>query len=193
MSNAYLLTWNPGKWDFEGGYYTFYQSVVNGENPIIEWRAANSSIKQGDTLFLMRLGEAPRGIILKGIAMGSGHPSKHYEVERAKAGEMINRVDVMFVSAGDYSKGEYIDWHVLQKRFPNQNWTPQASGIKIQDAYCEALCNLWDQTIMNINIPMAPKDIVKMTDGSVRYICGRCETAFIINTRCPECGQLVKA
>ena len=192
MSNTYLLTWNPSKWDFEGGYYTFYQRVVNGENPIIEWRAANSSIKQGDTLFLMRLGEAPRGIIFKGVAMGSGHPSRHYEIERAKTGEMINRVDVQFVSAGDYSKGEYIDWSVLKERFPNQNWTPQASGIEIRDEYCDALDELWNQTVKNINVPINPKDIVKMSDGSIRYICGRCEFAFIKNARCPECGQSVK-
>lgn len=192
MGNTYLLTWNPGKWDFEGGYYTFLQRVKNGENPIIEWRAANTSIRKGDTLFLMRLGEAPRGILLKGIAMGSGHPSKHYEADRAKAGELINRVDVQFVSAGDYSKGEYIDWRILQERFPNQNWTPQASGIAIRDEYCAALNDLWNQKIMNINVPMIPKDIVKVTDGSVKYICGRCESTFVKNARCPECGQLVK-
>ncbi len=192
MSNTYLLTWNPSKWDFEGGYNTFLQSVNNGENPTIEWRAANSSIKKGDTLFLMKLGEPPRGIILKGIAMSSGHPSKHYEAERAQAGEMINRVDVQFVFAGDYSKGEYIDWSVLKARFPNQNWTPQASGIAIRDEYCDALNELWDQTIININVPIYPKEKIEMPGGSIRYICGRCEFAFIKNARCPECGQAVK-
>lgn len=149
MSHTYLLTWNPSKWDFEGGYKTFLQSVKNGENPIIEWRAANSSIVKGDILYLMRLGEEPRGIILKGIAMGSGHPSKHYEAERAATGEMINRVDVQFVSAGDYFHGEYIDWKVLKERFPEQNWTPQASGIKIRDEYSNELNELWDQIAKN--------------------------------------------
>ena len=191
MNNTYLLTWNPSKWDFEGGYNVFLQSVNNGENPIIEWRAANFSIKKGDTLFLMRLGVQPRGIILKGIAMGNGHPSKHYEEGRAKAGEMINRVDVKFVSAGDFAKGEYIDWRVLQTRFPNQNWTPQASGIAIRDEYCDALNELWEQTIMSINVPILPKNIIKAPDGSIKYICGRCEFIFIKNARCPSCGQLI--
>lgn len=145
MSNTYLLTWNPSKWDFEGGYNTFLQSVENGEKPIIEWRAANTSIQKGDVLYLMRLGESPRGIILKGFAMGSGHPSKHYEIERAEAGELVNRVDVQFISACDFSKGEYIDWKVLKEQFPEQNWTPQASGIKIKDEYCADLDVLWDQ------------------------------------------------
>ena len=327
MSNTYLLTWNPSKWDFEGGYNTFLQSVKSGISPIIEWRASNSSIQKGDVLYLMRLGEEPRGIILKGIAMGSGHPSKHYEAERAEAGEMINRVDVQFVSAGDYSKGEYIDWKVLKNRFPNQNWTPQASGIRVKDEYCKELDDLWNQihkeklriedikhniviikisktyhegmtprelyeftrgywknrieyvesakyalsvvdgkvievykifrwvhasqadnilrtydpakhikkiafdgevapddirnyyigrNVKNlfefgnahavtyipayenaantddINTPMNLKNRILMEDGSYRYICGRCETAFNQALRCPECGQLVK-
>ena len=328
MSNTYLLTWNPSKWDFEGGYRTFLQSVKNGDNPIIEWRAANSSIVKGDILYLMRLGEEPRGIILKGIAMGSGHPSKHYEVDRAAAGEMINRVDVQFVSAGDFYHGEYIDWKVLKDRFPDQNWTSQASGIKIKEEYCDEINELWNQITKNdlteedvkhnlviikinqsyhkgmserelyeytrgfwknkisyvepasyalavvdeivvevykvfrwvhasqadniirkydpekhsnkiafygevapenirnyyisrsvkplfkwgnahsvtfipaydsgendsddINTPMRLKKKEQRTDGSVRYVCGRCSAAFNKASRCPECGQLVK-
>ncbi len=327
-NHTYLLTWNPNKWDFEGGYKTFLKSVNSGENPIIEWRATNESIEKGDALFLMRLGEEPRGIILKGIAMSSGHPSKHYEAERAEAGEMINCVDVKFISAGDYSKGEYIDWKVLKERFPEQNWIPQASGIKIKNEYCDELNELWNQIAKNnltekdikhnlviikinktyhkgmsarelyeytrgfwkrriesvssaryalavvdgvvievykidkwvhasqadnitreyvperhsnriafygevatddirnyyigrnvnslykwgeadpvklmmayygadsdsdsINVPMRPKNKIIKVDGSVRYVCGRCSTAFSQSLRCPECGQLVK-
>ena len=106
MSNTYLLTWNPDKWDFEGGYHSFLKQVNAGEKPVLEWRAANSSIQKGDVMYLMRLGAKPRGIILKGIALGSGHPSKHYDAERAAAGEVVNRVDVQFISAGDYTKGD---------------------------------------------------------------------------------------
>ncbi len=28
--------------------------------------------------------------------------------------------------------------------------------------------------------------------GSVRYVCGKCETIFAKSPRCPECGQLIK-
>lgn len=328
MPNTYLLTWNPSKWDFDGGYHTFLKRINAGEKPVLKWRAANSSIQKGDVLYVMRLGEEPRGIILKGIALGSGHPSEHYDKERAKAGEIVNRVDVQFVSAGDYSKGDYIDWKVLKDRFPDQNWTPQASGIKIKDEYCEKLDELWSQkrtrelkrndikhdlviikigrsyhrgmtarelyeftrgfwkkkisyvepakyalavvdgTVIevykidkwvhasqadniireyipeshseriaflgevasddirdyyiqrnvkslflwgnahavtffsayaesdektdNINVPMQPKNRVKKSDGSIQYVCGRCETVFNKAVRCPECGQLVK-
>lgn len=193
MSNTYLLTWNPDKWDFDGGYNTFLQSINVGQRPIEEWRAVNKSIQKGDVLYVMKLGKEPRGIILKGIALSGGHPSEHYDPEKAKAGETVNRVDVQFISAGDYTKGEFIDWKVLKERFPNQNWTPQASGIRIQDEYCDELSELWNHITNGVNVPMRPKNIIKAADGSMRYVCGCCETSFVENARCPECGQLVKA
>jgi len=42
-----------------------------------------------------------------------------------------------------------------------------------------------------INTPMKPKKTIKDKGDSVRYICGRCGTAFYESPRCPECGQLM--
>ena len=47
-------------------------------------------------------------------------------------------------------------------------------------------------TIDDINTPKKPKNTIRKIDGSIQYICGRCETIFNIASRCPECGQLVK-
>ena len=44
----------------------------------------------------------------------------------------------------------------------------------------------------NINIPMRPKNRIRKADGSIRYVCGRCQAIFNKSPRCPECGQLVK-
>lgn len=44
----------------------------------------------------------------------------------------------------------------------------------------------------DINTPLRPKTIIRKADGSVRYVCGRCEESFLKSQRCPECGQLVK-
>ncbi len=40
--------------------------------------------------------------------------------------------------------------------------------------------------------PMMPKKRMRKADGTLRYICGRCEASFSKSDRCPECGQLVK-
>lgn len=44
----------------------------------------------------------------------------------------------------------------------------------------------------DINIPLRPQDTIRNKDGSIRLVCGRCETIFAKSRRCPECGQLVK-
>ena len=42
-----------------------------------------------------------------------------------------------------------------------------------------------------INTPLSPKRIIEKPDGSIRYICSRCNIDFARAPRCPECGQLV--
>ncbi len=44
----------------------------------------------------------------------------------------------------------------------------------------------------DINSHIRPKKILRNEDGSLRFVCGRCETTFSKAPRCPECGQLVK-
>lgn len=44
----------------------------------------------------------------------------------------------------------------------------------------------------DINSRIRPKKILRNEDGSLRFVCGRCETTFSKAPRCPECGQLVK-
>lgn len=43
----------------------------------------------------------------------------------------------------------------------------------------------------DINVPMKPKNRIRKPDGTIRYICGRCDASFSKSPRCPECGQLV--
>jgi uncharacterized C2H2 Zn-finger protein len=43
-----------------------------------------------------------------------------------------------------------------------------------------------------INKPMKPKNRIRKNDGTIIYLCGRCNNMFIKAPRCPECGQLVK-
>lgn len=43
-----------------------------------------------------------------------------------------------------------------------------------------------------INVPLAPKKVITLADGSIHYVCGNCELEFKEAPRCPDCGQLVK-
>ena len=147
MNKSFLITWNPKKWNFDGGYESFLQSVKAGSRPEIEWAVNNSSIHKGDTLYLMRLGEEPRGIIAKGVSLNDVHYARHYDAERAMNGEKTKFVTVQFLSAQDYMNDNYLEWKVLKQRFPNQMWTPQSSGIEIRDEYHKSLDDAWDNCL----------------------------------------------
>jgi hypothetical protein len=144
MRNTYLLTWNPSKWNFEGGYFSFLQQVKNGKKPVIEWTVNSSSIQKGDELYLMRLGEEPRGIIAKGVSLSEVHLALHYDPDRAKTGEKTKHITVQFVSAVDYSTDRFLSWEFLNIHFPAQMWTPQGSGIEIKSEYVSALYDAWE-------------------------------------------------
>lgn len=45
---------------------------------------------------------------------------------------------------------------------------------------------------IGINTPLRPKRRLRKADGTIQYVCGRCEESFVKAPRCPECGQLVK-
>jgi len=72
--NTFLFAWNPNRWD----WVDLQESIEHLENVgYVErrWSCGNSkSIKKGDRVFLIRLGEEPRGI------MGSGYTKSSYYV-----------------------------------------------------------------------------------------------------------------
>ena len=147
MSASYLITWNPNKWNFEGGYSSFLNRIRNGEKPVEEWSVVNSSIQKGDTLYLMRLGVSPRGIVAKGIALDEVHYSEHWDSDLAKNGVKTKHVSVQFVSAVDFKTENYLKWDALKEYFPNQNWTPQGSGIAIKEEYIHQLDDKWNDCV----------------------------------------------
>ena len=144
MGNAYLITWNPKKWDFEGGYESFLKTIQSGQSYVEPWTVCSASINKGDVMYLMKLGGEPRGIIAKGFALDNVHLDKHYDSDLANSGVVTKHVNVQFEYACDFDNGFYIDWGTLKEEFPNQNWTPQSSGIRIKEEYIDELDQMWN-------------------------------------------------
>ena len=191
MSDAYLLTWNPNNWDFEGGLNAFVEKIRCDGSVVEEWAVSNGHIQVGDVVYLMKLGVEPRGIVAKGEVIEGVHYSKHYDSEKADQGIMIKKVTVSFTSAVDLNN--ILNWSILKRNYPDLNWTPQSSGVLIKSEYYEALSGEWSKHAISfsINIPLSPMRITMNDNGMIQYVCGRCSYTFIKSYRCPECGQLV--
>ena len=74
-----------------------------------------------------------------------------YDSVRANAGEMANFVEVQFSGVRDPAQDEIISRDVLMQRFPDQQWSPQGSGIQIDPAAAVALAEIW-KTLPHISV-----------------------------------------
>ena len=98
--------------------------------------------------------------------------------------------DLIFAkdSDGDYLfRGLYV--RDGEKSSPNHNVSKRiATRVKLIGSPLYLIEPL--DSIGTINDPMSPIEVIRR-DGTVRFICGRCNTVFNMAKRCPECGQLI--
>ena len=129
--NTYLFSWNPQKWN----WIDLQESINHLEKVgyvVKRWSCGNSkSIKEGDRVFLVRLGEEPRGIMGSGYAKSSYYVAPHWD---GTNGKTSNYIDIDFDTLINPEKNILFDKANLEKVDTNkiQQWFPQQSGISIK-------------------------------------------------------------
>ncbi|WP_206458259.1 hypothetical protein [Anaerovorax sp. IOR16] len=93
---------------------------------------------------MIKLGKPPRGIIASGIITSEFYDSEHWNEDKKNKGETVRRVDIDFNRILDYDLDKILEQSDLKKMFPEQNWSPQGSGISIRNKYIEKLELVWD-------------------------------------------------
>ena len=199
---AYLLTWNIEKWnEWPGGFKNIIQMLNRGEYFIEDWAAANSGIKEGDIVYLMKT-RRDQGLVARGVAASGIHQSPHWDPEKAKNGITSAHVLAKFTEALNYEERTHISLDLLRDRFPEQQWTPEKSGIVIREKYVDDLYDLWDEVYKkflsdinnakdDINTAKDPKNMFRDSIGNTICVCPNCDSEFRKAPRCPECGQLI--
>ena len=133
---ALLLSWNPENLDWN--YKEAYLKVKNGEKYEIDWRTSRKNgVEEKTEIFLIKLGdEEPKGIIAHG----------HVTEEPYLEGERYY-VNVEFDKILDYENEEILKQEDLMLKFPEQKWSPQASGIEIKETILPELKEKWSKLI----------------------------------------------
>ncbi len=150
-SSSWLLTWNPANYDYSE-YEDKRQEVIEGKKYIEQWACSNSHVQIGDRIYLMRIGAGNRnGIIASGHAVKTSYDAPHYDLVKAAEGIKIKKIDVEFDCLLDRNGTEFLRQKDLSHLFPDQQWSPQASGIEIKKEYCEGLEREWDKFREAIN------------------------------------------
>lgn len=140
--NTFLFTWNPNRWD----WVDLQACIDHLENVgYVErrWSCGNSkTIKKGNRVFLIRLGEEPRGIMGSGYAKSSHYVAPHWDGTKGKT---TNYIDIEFDILINPINNVLFDKESLDNIDPKiiQQWFPQQSGISIKPEVVDALESNW--------------------------------------------------
>lgn len=135
---GWLLTLNPRY--FGKGYNRWCNGTKDGSVYRQDWKCSNTHPQLGDDVFVMRTGKQPRGIVAHGYVCRESF----YD----KAGE--SRIDVEFDRIQDFDSGyDFLPQNKLKTEFPQQYWSPPASGIEINQEILGELLKQWQAMLDN--------------------------------------------
>ena len=140
--NTFLFTWNPKRWDWTNLKESVDQIETIGYFER-RWSCGKSkSIKKGDRIFLMRLGENPKGIVGSGYAKSSYYIAPHWN---GTIGKTSNYIDIEFDILINPYENPLFQKDLLEIVNHNhiQQWFPQQSGISIKQEVLEKLESNW--------------------------------------------------
>lgn len=140
--NTFLFAWNPKRWNWVDLLENIEHLKTVGYVDE-RWSCGNSkSIKKGDRVFLIRLGQEPRGIMGSGYAKSSYYIAPHWN---GSEGKSTNYIDIEFDILINPDKNPIFDKEYLEIIDENniQQWFPQQSGISIKKEIVSALESNW--------------------------------------------------
>jgi 5-methylcytosine-specific restriction protein A len=131
------LIWNPLYFE-EAEFESELKEFRKKGSVTFEWNCSRTTgIEAGDRIFLMRVGEEPRGLIGSGYALRKPNEATRWDDET----RTTHYVDVQW---------DWIDPEPLilraeldQPEFAGVRWSPQSSGILIKGDAAENLEQAW--------------------------------------------------
>lgn len=142
---TWLMTWNPANWE-----WTSFQDdrlrIAQNENITLSWTTSSKQLKEGDTAYIMRLGQEPKGLVARGTVTSEPYEDEHYQSEKAKQGAKAYYVDITLTDLRDPKAEAFISLADLEAgTVDNQSWTPQASGIEIKPRSAKLIAGFWNR------------------------------------------------
>lgn len=130
---AYLLTWNPEHFKLGGD-----GDVTPGTEH--RWTCHSKQPKVGDTVYLVRLGTEPRGIVARGVVTGESFEAPHWKDSSKQARYIRFTVDEFRPSAAS----GLLPMALLTAAMPDYKWSPQSSGVGVPTGTERVLRGLWE-------------------------------------------------
>lgn len=133
--SAYLLTFNPDIYSNNEDKTLIY--AVGDKDT---WACYSQQPKLGDTVYLMRLGVNPKGIIAKGTITKESFSKEHW----SDASKQITVIEFVVDDFRPNCEQGLLPLMLLNLAIENYNWCPQRSGLVIDPVSHEQLVSLWN-------------------------------------------------
>lgn len=139
MTNAFLLTYNPTRWDWTDREEILEAIQSADDGFLYRWSAGPhpSRIGPGDEVYLLRQGPEPRGIIAAGEVVSQVHQDEHWDEEQ----RLANYVEVRWDTAVPVD--DPLPLAALKEVAPSQHWHPRAGGSQVKSEVADAVAQLW--------------------------------------------------
>ena len=146
--NTWLLAWNPKNYDWENVEKPYdYNTVISNTKKqgaySDTWRCVSKNTKTGDRIFIIRLGQNPKGIIATGYAVSDSYIDEYDD--GIISNNKLRIVDICITGFLDYHTEPLISQDLLKEKFPEQQWSPQGSGISIKPDAAKWLIEEWNR------------------------------------------------
>jgi 5-methylcytosine-specific restriction enzyme A len=197
VRRTFLLTWHPKRWtwaNLSGALDEITSAGVVHDT----WSVGNrTDLPVGSRLYLMRLGEDPKGLVGSGWSTSTPRREAHWDPERAASGDRTLRVELDFDVLQE-SPVLPID-ELREAPFASVSWTPQSSGVELSAEVAAAIDERWARTTATNVAPLEDAEIPSGTfpEGALRRVVvnsyersERARRACIANhgTRCCVCS-----
>ena len=139
---AFLLTWNPDNFATSGEGPVKTLDYAVGEE--VSWSCSSQQPQVGDRVYLIRLGkhQHPKGIVASGTVTRESFDDTHWT-------ESSKQVSYIKFQIEDFRRScaeGLLPMLLLRIAFPEQQWSPNSSGIEIKKASIEVLDDIWQRS-----------------------------------------------
>ncbi len=117
QTNNWLLSWNPSKWTWTS-LAEDRASTLAGEKASNSWRCGSTKPREGDRVYLIRTGVAPKGIVAVGTVTRAPYEAPHWDNERADAGDTQRFIGVDFDAVRDADQESIVLLDELERQEP---------------------------------------------------------------------------
>lgn len=145
---TYLLTWNPAKWPWDDLQECIREVRTTGHH-LDRWGCGNNwKIVEGDRLFLIRQGQAPRGIVGSGWAMSKVFDDWHWEASKRAIGQRARYIQIDFDVLLDQEHEVILPRSRLNEGvLARMRWDTRISGAIIPSEIAERLEREWAKVV----------------------------------------------